>query len=66
MESNESLTVEEERLAEDFNRRYPDDALAIRRTIQGKASDQQKKRACEAVRARIGAPVSVMEVRDAS
>lgn len=64
MESNEGLTAEEERLAEEFNRRYGDDALAIRRTIQGKASDQQRKRD-EAIRARIGAPVSVLEVSDA-
>jgi DEAD/DEAH box helicase domain-containing protein len=64
MESNESLTVEEERLAEDFNRRYPDDALAIRRTILGKASDQQRKR-YETVRASISAPVSIMGIRDA-
>ncbi len=63
METNGDLTAKEQRLAEEFNRRYGDDALAIRRTLQGSATERQRIRA-DIARARIGAPVSVLHVRD--
>jgi hypothetical protein len=62
-ESGEQLSGEEQRLADQFEEDYPDDARAIRRSLSGNPSKEQEKQAA-AARARIGAPVSLNTVRN--
>jgi DEAD/DEAH box helicase domain-containing protein len=57
------LTAEERAAAEAWEEENPLDALAITRSLAGRATPEQERRAAEA-RARVGAPVSLVRIRD--